>query len=184
MPNENNDTKALIGRWRRSIVGLVRMADRNLQAARQLVAIKNYPAAFQAASASVENVSRALIHCYGDKPDLEPGQEEPLRLLSLRFRDAEKENFEKAIDEVARIRKHIADRQTAEATAQSIVEWTSKVVDLFKQMIKERCMTEIPELRDACPRCVAIDVSTWYFNQNIAIQQCGICHYKWTEPRQ
>jgi hypothetical protein len=184
MSVENRDTKALIGRWRKSIVGLVKMADRNLQVAKQMLAVKDYEAAVKAASTGVENVSRALIHCYGDKPDTEPGQEEPLKILSLKLRGVDRERLERAIDEIASIRNLIASQQITDATAESIVQSASKVASLFKQVIRERFTAEIPELKDACPKCVAIDVSTWYFNQDIVIQQCDICRYKWTEPRQ
>jgi HEPN domain-containing protein len=181
---ENRDTKALISTWRRSIIGLIKMADRNLQVAKQILTAKDYPAAAKAASTAVENISRALIHCYGDKPDFEPCQEEPLKILSLKIGGADKEKLEKAIKEVASIRSQIANQQITDATAQPIVQSASKVAELFKQMIREKFTAEIPELKDACPKCVALDVSTWYFNRDIAVQQCNICHYKWIGPRQ
>jgi len=91
----------IVETWRKSIVGLVELADRNLESARQNLEVRNYEAAVQITSTSVENIARALIHCCGGKPDPGSGQEEALRILSRRFEGEEKNEFEKALDDAA-----------------------------------------------------------------------------------
>ena len=55
--------------WRSSVVGLVKLAQRNIDSALDNLKSSNFEAALEAATTSVENISRALLHCYGEKPD-------------------------------------------------------------------------------------------------------------------
>lgn len=93
----------IVQQWRKSIVGLIRLAEKNLESARQHMESAQYSTAILAACTSVENVSCALIHCYGGKPEPTRGQEEPLRILSRRLNDDERYIFESAIDSIALI---------------------------------------------------------------------------------
>lgn len=147
----------LVETWRKSIVGLVKLADRNLQSARQHLTAGNYRATIQTASTSVENIARALIHCCGDKPDSGSGQEEALRILSRRFEGEGKIEFEKALDKVARIshnrivlkytsRHNVQTQLFDETRTRQILESASKIVSLFKRIITEHFGEEIPEL--------------------------------------
>ena len=123
---------------------------------------RHYRTAVEVAFTGVENISRALIHCYGGKPDPGPGQEEALRLLSQRLQGDEKTAFDKAIDKVANITKrkmafpyrvqyvstnNVQIRPLDEEETKQILESASNVVELFKQIIINNFSTEIPELQ-------------------------------------
>jgi len=151
------NTKVLVEKWRKSIIGLVRLAEKNLELARERLELKYHKTAIQAASTSVENIARALIHCYGDKPDDSSGQEEALWMLSRRLEANEKRDFEKAIDTVARIgynrsaltylSKHNVQTQLFDETrARQILDSASKIVSLFKNMLIEHFGEEMPAL--------------------------------------
>jgi uncharacterized protein (UPF0332 family) len=138
-------------------VGLIKLADKNLVAAKQNLEMENYEGAIQTASTSVENIARALIHCFGGKPDPESGQEEALKMLSRMFRGEEKDEFEKAIEAIAYINcnKKILECLPADIRIQlfneakmaaEIVKSASKIVNLFKQMNINIFAAEIPEL--------------------------------------
>jgi len=186
--------KSLIENWRKSIVGLVKLADRNLSTARQNLGVGNYRAAVQAASTSTENVARALIHCFGDKPDTESGQEEALRFLSRKFKGNEKTEFERTIDIVAQLsqNKTVLRRLSShdmpnglfdEARTRQIVESASKIVTCFKQIMTERFANEIPELSEACPKCHSFNIYVWTFGSQMTRYECANCHSKWIGPR-
>lgn len=105
------DGKTLVEKWRTSVVGLIRSADKNLAITKQHLKIKNYWLVVKTASLSVENISLALVYCYGGKPNPDQGQEEALRMLSGSFKGREKTEFEEAVDAVARIsHNRIIDR--------------------------------------------------------------------------
>ncbi len=108
------------------------------------------------ASTGVENIVRALIHCCGGKPDLEPGQEEPLRMLSHRFGGAERIEFEKAVRDVACIshnrmvqkflsKYNMQTQLLEEARTSQLLERALEVVELFKRIITERYEQEFQE---------------------------------------
>lgn len=154
--------KSLVQNWRKSIVGLTKLADENLTVAKEHLETSDYESAVQSAFTSVENIARALIHCFGGKPDPSSGQEEALRMLSRRFVGDEKIEFENAIDIVAKIchnrivlgclsthnmRISLFDR----SQTKRILESASKIVGLFKQILTHYFSTEIPELNEACP---------------------------------
>ncbi|NIQ06183.1 MAG: hypothetical protein GWO20_10800, partial [Candidatus Korarchaeota archaeon] len=95
--------KNLVETWRRSVMGLLWLADGNLKSAQRYLKLKDYTNCINAASTSVENIARALIHCFGGKPDPDSGQQEPLKLLVTRLPEDEKAQFEGAIELVAYI---------------------------------------------------------------------------------
>jgi hypothetical protein len=187
------DVKKILENWRRSIVGLVRLAESNLQAARTQAAMKNHKAAAELATTSVENVSRALLHCYGEKPDQSAGQEEPLRLLARRLQGEEKARFERAIGEVEQLyRNKIIQAYLSEKgirapllsgdRTQQILETATRIVSQFRQIIDEHFATEIPELDEGCPKCGALTVGVWTFGPAGSSYQCNICGHKWIQP--
>ena len=83
---------SIVATWHRSVVGLVRLADKNLEQAQQHITSNNYKNSITAASIGVENIARALIHCFGGKPNVDTGQQEPLRMLVSRLDEEEKLN--------------------------------------------------------------------------------------------
>jgi hypothetical protein len=191
--NDAVDVKKFLENWRRSIVGLVRLAESNLQAARTQAAIMNHKAAAELAATSVENVSRALLHCYGEKPDQSAGQEEPLRLLARKLQGEEKARFERAIGEVVQLyrnkivqaylsEKGIRAPLLSEDRTQEILETATRIVAQFRQIIDEHFATEIPELDERCPKCGALTVGIWTFGPAGSSYQCNICGNKWIQP--
>ena len=110
--------------------------------------------------ARIENIARALIHCYGGKPDPSSGQEEALKLLSRRLKGVEKIEFENAPHNVARInqnrivlksilRHNVQNQLFDETRTRQIVESASKIVRPFTRIIIEHFGEEIPELLSA-----------------------------------
>ncbi len=150
--NKKATVRTLLENWRRSIDGLIRLADTNLDSARRHIEVGNYTAAVHAAFTSTENIARALIHCCGGKPDLRPGQEEALRMLTRRFKGEEKEEFEKAIDSIAEftLDKALWGNPTRcllnESRAKQTLEAALKTVAMFKRIINTHFGEEIQKL--------------------------------------
>ena len=185
--------KNLVEDWRKSILGLIKLAETNLQFGKSQAAIMNHKVAVEAAVTSVENISRALLHCFAEKPDLDSGQEEPLRLLARRLQGEERAQFEKAVDEAAQLyRNKIVQAYLSEknieapildaARTQQILEAAAWVVTQFRQIMDEHFATEIPELRERCPSCRAVSISLWTFNSQEATYHCYVCGHKWIQP--
>jgi len=185
--------KSLVESWRKSIVGLVKLAERNLTVAKQHLDLKDYKKAVQAASTSLENISHALIHCFGEKPVLGSGQEEALRMLFRRFHQDDKIEFEEAISNVVctdqnkKVLSYLSTHNISnqifnDARTRQIVESASKTVSLFKRIMTERFITEIPELGEMCPKCRSMNIFVWGFNGEGARYNCNVCGHKWTEP--
>lgn len=185
--------KNLLENWRKSIIGLIKLAESNLQTAKLQAAMMNHKAVAEAAATGVENVSRALLHCYGEKPDLSSGQEEPLRLLARRLQGEERAQFEKAIDEAVQLcrnkivqaylsKRNIQAPLLNEAKTQQILETATKIVSQFRQIIDEHFATEIPELREKCPKCGALSIGVWTFGPQGSRYQCNVCSHKWIQP--
>jgi DNA-directed RNA polymerase subunit M/transcription elongation factor TFIIS len=195
LADERVTSKALVEAWRKSVLGLIRLAVTNLQLARSQAEVMNSKGAVEAAATSIENVSRALLHCYGEKPDLNSGQEEPLRLLARRLQGEERAQFEKAIDEVGQLywnktveayisEKSIQTPLLNEARTQQILETATKIVAQFRRIMDEHFGTEIAELCEKCTKCGSLNISVWAFDAQEATYQCNICGYKWIQPRQ
>jgi uncharacterized protein (UPF0332 family) len=194
-PSERVSGKSLIENWRKSIVGLVRLAESNLQVARSLLAIREYNRAVKAAATSVENISRALLHCYGEKPDLHAGQEESLRLVARRLKGEEKAQFEKAVEGAVQLfrnkvvqayllKRSILAPFLSQSRTEQILETAARIVTQFTQIIDEHFATEIPELREKCPQCGAVNITLWGFGSQGATYQCNTCRHKWVQPTQ
>ncbi len=181
----------LVETWCRSVVGLLRLADKNLQSAQGHLKLRNYRNCIMAASTSVENVARALIHCFGGKPDPDSGQQEPLRLSVSRLQNEEKARFEEAVNLVEyidrnrrtlehpstnEIRSHLFD----ESKAKEILRSASEIISLFKRIIISHFVTEIPELGEICPKCGSSESSIWGFNELTVNYQCNVCRHNWT----
>lgn len=167
----------LVKNWRISIQGLIRLANSNLSVAKHQLQKKQYGLAVQAASTSVENISRALIHCFGGKPNHSYGQEEALRMLTRRFQGSERKKFEKAIEIVANIASYnkklkclksnieythsyaynqytiTSNPIFEEAEAKRILKSTFKTFNIFRGIIFRYFEHEIPELAETLPGC-------------------------------
>lgn len=187
--------KTMLQTWQNSIVGLIKLAQKNLIYARTCLDRGDYKAVVEAAVTSTENMSRALLHCYGEKPELNSGQEEALWLLARRFTGNEKEGFENAIGEITQLNrnsvvhrylsKHSVDFSFALFSTKSrtmpILASASKVVTHFYQIIDEHFATEIPELGNACPRCHALDVSVLSRSKTNVNYMCSQCGHRWID---
>jgi len=175
--NKERTARILIENWRKSIVGLVGLAQKNLDSANNHLEARNYNASVEAAFTSVENIARALIHCFGYKPDPSLGQEEPLRMLSGRFKGDERMEFEMAIDKIAvLIEKRTCSLSLSthnvettffdEVKTKQILESASEITSLLNGIIASRFGVEIPELLtttvklDVAPKHIAYKESS------------------------
>jgi uncharacterized protein (UPF0332 family) len=185
--------KILRGSWRQSIAKLCKLSDTNLSLAKRHLEARNFKDAVETAATGVENIARALLHCYGEKPEINSGQEEVLRLLSRRFQGAERENFERAVNEVAyihnnrKVLKHLStnDIETSmfdRKKAGQILELASIVSKEFKQIMDTHFAAEIPELRDVCPKCHSCNYRTSGHRSGATTCQCSSCLYIWKLP--
>jgi hypothetical protein len=142
----------LVDNWQKSILGLIELSKRNLKLANVEYRAKNYVGAVQRASASVENISRALIHCFGGKPDLISGQVEALELIVSRFRGEKKMKFKAAIgDAVLVYQAHDASKivpgtgfsTSIQREAKRAVELSVNIVRDFHGLLNEKFGDEI-----------------------------------------
>jgi hypothetical protein len=183
--NENRRERDLVQNWKNSIIGLVKLADQNLQLARRYMSEGVFRPAILTADTSLENMSRALIHCYGGKPETEAGQEEPLKLICGRFGRLEKEEFEKGIHTAREIGNYARNlpqtTEPSESQTRKVLESARYAVDLFKRILVEHFATEIPELNEACPKCHSLNIWIGSLNPNQANCECQNCHHKWAE---
>lgn len=186
-------TKNFIENWRRSIAGLIRLAECNLQTAKLQASTLNHKAAVEAAVTAVENVARALLHCFGEKPEIDAGQEEPLKLLTRRLREQERPEFEQAIDQLVQLRSskivqtYLSKRNIyapfiSKARTEQTIETAEKIFTRFRKIIDEHFATEIPELRETCPNCHTLNITLWNFDQQGSTYECNECKHKWTQP--
>ena len=182
---------SMVETWHRSIVGLVRSADKNLEQAQQHLKSKNYKDSIRAVSAGMENIARALIHCFGGKPNVDTGQQEPLRMLVSRLNEEEKSEFKQAIDVVVYIdnnRRAVSLHSTNKLQNQPIDEQKNKEIlksalkvnQLFKKIIMNHFLAEIPELSELCSKCGSMNISIWGFTEQSANYQCNNCRNTWT----
>ncbi|HVP16952.1 MAG TPA: hypothetical protein VMT42_06270 [candidate division Zixibacteria bacterium] len=188
-------TKALVETWKESIVGLIRLAQINLSRAEQWMDRGDYTAAVEYALISTENISRALLHCYGEKPETSSGQGEALELLVRRFTGKESAELEKAVKEISRLnesRVAQGDSTTPKmdhsftftrAIARPTIDSASRIVNLFSHIIDENFAAEIPELRETCPKCHSMEVGVMSFNETAVSYTCQRCRHSWIEPR-
>jgi HEPN domain-containing protein len=193
--NEGFSTKTILETWRKSIVGLINLAQGNLKYARQCLETGDHKTAVEAALTSIENVARALLHSYGEKPEVGSGQEEALKLLGRRFRGTESADFEKAIQELTllycnRIVRKCLQKSNpcfsllpTKAGSSAIFESASRIVAAFTQIIETHFATEIPELGEACPKCHALDVEVLAFDVTTVSYTCKNCRHSWIQPR-
>lgn len=144
--------------WRNSIVGLIALARRNLLSATAFYIQGDYKGSILSSSTGVENISRALIHCYGGKPDPCTGQGEALRLLSRRFDGDERVMFEKTVENVECVSMAVARLKVVSTSvvtgqpfeqegAKQILEMANNTTYVFRKIIREKFADEIPELR-------------------------------------
>lgn len=191
---ETVHTKALVDTWKNSIAGLIRLAQTNLRSANQYMEAGDFWAAMQHALTSAENISRALLHCYGEKPEQSSGQEEALKLLAMRLRRKAPADYEKAIQEFshlgvsgASMKSQATGRQDislppTKARAKQVIASAAKIVSLFSRIIDEHFATEIPELPGVCPKCHTMDSAVVAFNETLVAYTCPQCRYSWSQP--
>lgn len=132
---QRNMTRALLDDWRRSIVGLIALSERNMKSAEDLFKTGNETAAVRLARIAVDNMARALIHCCGGKPDSDSGQEEVLRMLSLRFKADTRTAFENATDKIAYILISQEPKRTLQIASETTFTLKKLVQDNFRQEI-------------------------------------------------
>lgn len=158
--NSSRKPRMLIEQWKRSIIGLTRLAHQNLNTAREFLKLKNYEGATKAASTSVENIARALIHCYGDKPNPTSGQEEPLKMIAHRLAGDEREEFNEAINSLPNLPHNHAvlkylplhngtnnPNYYNAKQAEEAVQETQKIIKLFRRIMIKHFAIEIPEIQ-------------------------------------
>lgn len=108
--------------------------------------LNNVVGAAFAAAEGVEKMSRALLHCYGVKPESNFGQAEALRLLLAITKESLNENLGKS---VAFMEKLTALKTSTglpnRATAKQIYDEATKTFELYKQTIQDKFGTEINE---------------------------------------
>jgi len=191
------DTRRLVKDWEKSIFGLVKLAEKNLQVAAESLKIRDYKGTVNAASTSVENISRALIHCYGGKPNPGQGQEEALRLISQRLSEDERPEFREAIERIVKINHskasypyylhntsayNIQIESLDRAETKGILESASNVMRLFENIMATHFATEIPGLDEICPKCHSTEGTVSCFNNQKVKYQCSRCRHKWIRP--
>ncbi|MEM2946644.1 MAG: HEPN domain-containing protein [Candidatus Bathyarchaeia archaeon] len=189
--------KVFIDFWQKSIVGLIRLANTNLMSARTWLSIANYDLAIRDAAIAVENIARALLYCFGEKPEPNPGQQEALKLLIRRLNDDEKSWFQMTVETIDKISqnrivaKYVSTSKVAlqvfnESYTKEIVDCASTVITRFKKLIVKRFAHEIPELCEEpleCPKCHSLSTCMLAFDETNAYCECYECKNKWTEPR-
>ena len=154
---QQNNVKTLHQTWRRSIVGLRSLAHSHLQLANKKLQLHSYEEAIAEADTSVENIARALLYCYGDKPNPEAGQEEPLKMLAARLKGPDRIVIESAIDSISVIYRKRIDLKKLESPAitmkffdgentRQLVDLARSVVNALQQVMDNRFRLEIPEL--------------------------------------
>jgi hypothetical protein len=155
--NQQNNAKALHQTWRRSIVGLRSLAHSHLQLANKKLQLHSYEEAIEEATTSVENIARALLYCYGDKPSPEAGQEEPLKMLAARLTGPDRIVIESAIDSISMICRKRNGLKKANSSAftveffdsentRQLVDLARSVVNTIQQVMNNRFRLEIPDL--------------------------------------
>jgi hypothetical protein len=173
-----------IEKWKKSIVGLVVLSDHHLRLAKTHHSIANFYLATQSAATAVENISRALIHCCGERPEIDQGQTEPLQLLSPRLDETERRDLEEAITIVTLVHLKTKNlREEAEFNQEEmvrIVESASKAVNILKGIIVHHFAAEIPELNIACPKCQSLNLSNFSEIDGCTKHKCMNCYHEWT----
>jgi HEPN domain-containing protein len=140
------------------IAQLVKLAEENLRSAELRLKHGDYAESVRTVAIAVENVARAFLHCYGEKPNPFSGQGEALRVLATRFDKLRRPEFGEIVDEVIRInvnrevlrnlpksevRKGVFDHTHASQT----IETAKTVILAIKERIVHEFMDEIPEIQ-------------------------------------
>ena len=184
--NRKPRERSIVDEWKQSIIGLIRLSDQNINLAKANVTLSDFKSAIQTAGTSIENITRALLHCYGVKPDDDLGQEEALKLLFLRFSGKERDTFEAVTRQVATIHALVQDSfhktNFTENDAQETIGQANMVSADIKQMMISHFTTEIPELEDRCPKCKSFDIQMCRSELRPTSFKCNSCFHGWTTP--
>ena len=158
LQSKENEIKHLYRNWGRTIARLVKLSEENLRHAELRLKYGEYAESVRNAAIGVENATRALLHCYGEKPNPYSGQGEALRILAARFDELRRPEFSNVIEQVTRVsmnrevlknlpkngvRKGIFDRSHSIQT----VETAKTVISALKQKIVTNFKDEIPEIQ-------------------------------------
>lgn len=138
---QRNIARPLLERWRASISGLMTLSERNIRNAKDLHKIGDETTATQHAHTAVENMARALIHCCGGKPDLDPGQEEVLKMLSFRFKAETKAAYDNAIDQIHYLRINKKAEQTLQIAEEITVTFKKVILSNYGEELQWRSPT-------------------------------------------
>ena len=99
-------------------------------------------------------MARALLHCYGIRPEQNYGQAEALRLLQAIAKESQNERFQEKITIVEKItaEKASMERRLRSQTATDFLDKTAaeqmlseaaNVIQFYKQIIQEKFATEL-----------------------------------------
>jgi len=185
MNHQTTDELPSIQNWRRSIAGLIRLADQNMRYARTNYSVAKLYEANQYAATAVENMSRALIHCFGEKPDETQDQTDPLRLISSRLDENERKELEETFLEIKLVNIVIEDlHEKAESTPREMVkavESAVKACRTLKKIIVAHFAAEIPEITVACPKCNSLEIFVSLDKPGYTNNKCLNCFHEWSE---
>lgn len=141
--------------WKRAVNNLLLDATIRIGDAQRLLQSGDVVEAVLFASLSVEKIARALLHCYGIKPNTSYGQAEGLRLLHAVVKESLDEDFQKSIETVEEItaaktsldlmRSNNATqtRFIDQTTAKHICHEATKTATLYKKIIDEKFAKEL-----------------------------------------
>ncbi len=189
--DQSVSTQTMLKTWRGSVLKLIKLAHRNSFLAQQLLQKGECWFAMNAAVTSMENMSRALLHCFGEMPEPNSGQDEALRLLARRLSAGEKQEFQKIIDESRKLREKAAAQNLlrqqqpfprpipTRSTVTPIILSSTEIIKAIRQIINRHFTSEIPELLADCPKCQSPDVSVLAFDKTTTVYICSQCMHKW-----
>jgi len=145
----------MVTTWKRAVNNLLQDASIRVDDAQRLLQSGDITEAVLFASLSVEKISRALLHCYGIRPNTSYGQAEGLRLLLAIDKESLNEDFQKSIAAIEEIttaktsldlmRSNNTDqtRFIDQPTAKHICHEATKIVTLYKKIIEKKFAQEL-----------------------------------------
>lgn len=140
--------------WRSAVNNLVQSATIHMSEAKRWLQLNNTGAAVLAACMGVEKMARALLHCYGIRPEQNYGQAEALRLLQAIAKENQNERFQEKIGLVEkitaakasmelRLRSQTATDFPDKTAAEQMFSEAANIIQFYKQIIQEKFATEL-----------------------------------------
>lgn len=180
-------------KWARSIITLIRQAEFEINDAQLQLKTEDYRSATSAVTAALEYMTKAVLYCFGEKPDAVVGELEPLKLVSLRLKEQERLKFDECIEQISRIYmiEEELENQTNQETetllntknAPCLVDSAAKIVKAFRETLAEHFGAEIPELYETCPKCKSIYIEMWNIERTSVTYVCRLCRHIWEQTR-